>query len=598
MNWLAIIQYAVFLAVVVALVKPLGAYMANVFELKPTFLDFGLKPLEGLIYKICRIKAETEMTWREYAASFILFSGVGTIILFLILRLQSLLPFYSLTGDFLATPMTADLAMNTAISFATTTTWQAYGGETTMSYFSQTAGLTAQNFLAGAAGLAVGAAFIRGFARERSATIGNFWVDLTRSLLWIMLPLCLSGSLLLVWQGVPANFNAYNSATLVDKNITTETDKKDADGNVVKDAEGNPVKETTAVTSQTIAQGPVAVLEMPKNLGTNGGGFFNTNAAHPYENPTPLTNFLEMLAILLIPAAFTYTFGQMTGRRRQGWLLFWVMLVLFTGGLFFAHLAEQNANPTSASNLTSTENLEGKETRFGIGGSVLGAVTTSNGATGSYNSMHDSFTPLGGMVPLVNMLLGEIIFGGLGTGLYSIVFTALIALFLAGLMIGRKPEYLGKEIGVTEIKLMMLYTLAAPLFVLTLTALALVTTGGLAGLTTNTGAHGFTEIFYAYASAFANNGQNFAGLSANNVFYNTTISFAMLAGRFGLMIPALALAGAFARQGRRPVTMGTLPTDSAAFGIFLAATALIVGGLSYLPALALGPLLEHFLMLK
>ncbi len=517
-SWLSIFQYIVFLAAVVALVKPLGGYMANVFEGKPTFFDFVLKPLENLIYKICRVDAESEMTWREYAAAFILFGAVGTFLLYFILRLQAFLPFYAATKDFLATPMTPDLEMNTAISFATTTTWQAYAGETTMSYFAQTAGLTAQNFLAGAAGLAAGAAFIRGFAREKSDTIGNFWVDLTRSLLWIMLPLCLLGSLALVWQGVPANFNYYTSANLVDRNIVAEIDKKDSDGNLVSGANGANVKETIAVSAQIIAQGPVAVLEMPKNLGTNGGGFFNTNAAHPFENPTPLTNFLEMLAIVLIPAAFTYTFGKMTNRPRQGWLLFWVMLALFGCGLLFTHLAEQNANPAVAQNLTSAANLEGKETRFGVAGSVLGAVTTSNGATGSYNSMHDSYTPLGGMVPLVNMLLGEIVFGGLGTGLYSIVFTALIALFLAGLMIGRKPEYLGKEIGVLELKLIMLYTLAAPFVVLTLTALALVTTGGLAGLTPNTGAHGLTEIFYAYASAFANNGQNFAGLSANTVF--------------------------------------------------------------------------------
>lgn len=597
-SWLVILQYLVFLAVVTALVKPLGGYLANVFEGKPTFLDFFLRPAERAIYKICRVAAEKEMTWREYAVSFILFSLVGTVLLFLILRLQSFLPFYAFTQDFLVTPLTPDLAMNTAISFATTTTWQAYGGETTMSYFSQTVGLTAQNFLAGAAGLAVGIAFLRGFTRERSETIGNFWVDLTRSLLYVLLPLCLIGSLLLVWQGVPANFNSYSSATLIDKNITAEVDKKDAENNVLKDAEGNAVKETQPVASQTIAQGPVAVLEMPKNLGTNGGGFFNTNAAHPFENPTPLTNFLEMLSIILIPAAFTYTFGRMLNRQRQGWLLFRVMMVLFIGGLIFTHLAEQNANPIIAQNLTSPANLEGKETRFGVGGSVLGAVTTSNGATGSYNSMHDSYTPLGGGVLLVNLLLGEIIFGGLGTGLYSIIFVALIALFLAGLMIGRKPEYLGKEIGVPEIKLIMLYTLAAPFTILLLTAIAVSTSAGLAGLTTNDGAHGFTEIFFAYASAFANNGQNFAGLSANSIFYNLTISVAMIVGRFGLAIPALALAGSFAKQGRRVTTVGTLPTDSFAFGTMLAGTALIVGGLSYLPALALGPVLEHFSLYK
>lgn len=567
---LSVGQYAIFLGVVILLVKPVGGYMARVFEGQPTFLDFAARPLEKLVYKLARVDINKEQTWSEYAASFIIFGLVGTIVLFLILEAQAILPFFPLTKDFLPTPMTGDLAMNTAVSFSTTTTWQAYGGETTMSYFSQIIGLTVQNFLAGAGGLAVGVAFIRGFAREKSETLGNFWVDLTRSILWILLPLSFIGSLLLIWQGVPVNFSTYTQIA------------------------------TPEGATQTIAQGPVAILESIKNLGTNGGGFFNTNAAHPFENPTPLTNFLEMLAIVILPASFTYTFGKMINRQRQDWMLFGVMLVLFSAGLFFAHWAEAKGNPLVADAISqvSAPNMEGKETRFGIGGSVLAAITTSNGATGSYNSMHDSYTPLGGLVPLVNMLLGEIVFGGLGTGLYSIIFVALIALFLGGLMIGRKPEYLGKEIGVYEIKMIMLYTLAAPFAVLVLTALAVSTESGLAGLTTNDGAHGFTEIYYAYASAFANNGQNFAGLSVNSIFYNVTTAIAMMIGRFGLAIPALALAGAFARQGRRVVTVGTLPTDSFAFGVFLAGTAIIVGALSYFPALALGPILEHLSLYK
>ena len=570
-SWWPIIQYLVFLAVVVALVKPIGTYMTRVFERQPTFLDVALRPVERLIFKITRVDETREMTWREYASSFVQFGLVGTLLLFLILEFQSFLPFFSLTKDFLVTPMTPDLAMNTAISFSTTTTWQAYGGETTMSYFSQVVGLTVQNFLAGAAGLAVGVAFIRGFVRERSDTLGNFWVDLTRSVLWILMPLSLLGSILLVWQGVPANFQAYTQAASL---------------------EG---------ASQTIAQGPVAILELIKNLGTNGGGFFNVNAAHPFENPTPLTNFLENLAIVILPAAFTFTFGKMIGRQRQGWLLFWVMTVLFTVGIFFSHWTEQRGNPMIADAMSqeaSVPNLEGKETRFGVGGSVLAAVVTSNGATGSYNSMHDSYTPIGGLVPLVNMLLGEIVYGGLGTGLYSIIIVALTALFLGGLMVGRKPEYLGKEIGVPEIKLLIVYTLAAPFVVLILTATAVSTVGGLAGLTTNDGAHGFTEILYAYTSAFANNGQNFAGLSANSTFYNLTTSIAMIAGRFGLAIPALALAGSFAQQGRRVLTVGTLPSDSFSFGVFLAGTAIIVGALSYFPVLTLGPLLEHLTLFR
>ena len=564
-SWWSVAQYSVFLVAVVLLVKPVGAYMADVFERQPTFLDFAFNPFEKLIYKITRVDAEREMNWREYAAAFIIFSFAGTIVLFLILEAQTILPFFSLTKDSLTSPMTPDLAMNTAISFATTTTWQAYGGETTMSYFSQIVGLTVQNFLAGAGGLAVGIAFIRGFKREKSATLGNFYVDLTRGLLRILLPLSLIGSLILVWQGVPVNFSAYTNVPTV---------------------EG---------ASQTIAQGPVAILESIKNFGTNGGGFFNVNAAHPFENPTPLTNFLEMLSIVILPAALTYTFGKMIGRQRQGWLLFRVMTVLFVGGIVAAHWSEQRGNPAIAQVIhqNSAPNMEGKETRFGIGGSVLGAVVTSNGATGSYNSMHDSYTPIGGLVLLVNMLLGEIIFGGLGSGLYSIIFVALIALFLGGLMIGRKPEYLGKEIGVYEIKMIMLYTLAAPFAVLVFSALAIATQSGLNGLTTNDGAHGFSEIFYAYTSAFANNGQNFAGLSANSIFYNVTTAAAMMIGRFGLAIPALALAGSFAAQGRRVTTVGTLPTDSFSFGIFLAGTAIVVGALSYFPALALGPILEH-----
>jgi K+-transporting ATPase ATPase A chain len=566
----SVVQYAVFLGAVILLVKPVGGYMARVFEGQPTFLDFAARPLEKLLYKIARVDASREMTWREYATTFVIFNMVGTIAVFLILEIQAILPFFALTKDFLTTPMTVDLAFNTAVSFSTTTTWQAYGGETTMSYFSQILGLTVQNFLAGAGGLAVGVAFIRGFKHEKRETLGNFWFDLTRGLLWILAPLSFVGSLLLVWQGVPVNFSAYTNAATIDG------------------------------ATQTIAQGPVAVLELIKNLGTNGGGFFNVNAAHPFENPTPLTNFIEMLAIVILPAALTYTFGKMINRQRQGWLLFWVMTVLFAGGIIFTHWAEEHGNPSVAQTLsqTSVPNLEGKETRFGIGGATLAAIATSNGATGSYNSMHDSYTPLGGLVPLVNMLLGEIVFGGLGTGLYSIIFVALIALFLGGLMIGRKPEYLGKEIGVFEIKMIMLYTLAAPFAVLVLTALAISTENGLAGLTTNDGAHGFSEIIYAYASSFANNGQNFAGLSANSVFYNVTTAVAMMIGRFGLAIPALALAGAFAKQGRRVVTVGTLPTDSFAFGVFLGGTALIVGALSYFPALALGPVLEHLSLFK
>jgi len=487
MNLANLLQYVLFLLIVGALVKPVGSYLALVFGGETTFLDFLLRPLERWIYRLARVDPQEEMDWQQYASSFVCFSLAGTLILFFILRLQSYLPLFALNANFLTTPLTPDLAMNTSISFATTTTWQAYGGESTMSYFSQIVGLTVQNFLAGAAGLAVGIAFIRGLARACTNALGNFWVDLVRGLLWVLLPLSLLGSLVLVAQGVPANFSAYTNA------VTVEGGR------------------------QVIAQGPVAVLEFIKNLGTNGGGFFNVNGAHPFENPTPLSNLIEMLAIVLLPAALTYTFGRMIGRTRHGWVLFWVMTVLFTSGLLIHEWAEQKGNPllarainaNAAANQTGG-NMEGKEVRFGIAGSTLAAIATSNGATGSYNSMHDSYTPLGGLIPLANMLLGEIIFGGLGSGIYSIILTALIGLFLAGLMIGRKPEYLGKEIGIPEMKLIMLYNIAGPLAVLVLTALAVITKAGLAGLTMNDGPHGFTEIIYAYTSAFANNGQNFA----------------------------------------------------------------------------------------
>jgi K+-transporting ATPase ATPase A chain len=570
MSLPALAQYSVFLIVVLTLVKPFGGYMACVFAGQKTWPDLFLRPCERLIYKITRVDSTMEMNWKQYALAFITFSLVGTIATFLILRFQSLLPYFGLTSAHLTTPMTPDLAANTAISFSTTTTWQAYGGETTLSYFSQTFGLAVQSFLAGAGGLAVGVAFIRGLARENTDRLGNFWVDLVRALLWLMLPLSILASLVLVWQGVPMNFSAYT---------------------VAKTVQGG---------TQTIAQGPVAAFEAIKNLGMNGGGFFNVNGAHPFENPTPFTNFFEMLLIAVVPAAFVNTFGRMTGRLRESWLLLWAMVVLFAVGLLAVGAFEERGTPAmrhmvNKSALTMP-NLEGKEVRFGIGGSALTAITTSNGATGSYNSMDDSYTPGGGGVLLMNMLLGEIIFGGLGSGLYSIILIALIGLFLAGLMIGRSPEYIGKQIGITQIKFIMLFLLASPVTVLALTAIAVVTQAGLAGLTTNGGPHGLTSILFAYASSFANNGQNFAGLNANSIFYNVTTAVAMMVGRFGLAVPALALAGSFAAQGRRPTTLGTLPAYTFSFGVLVVATALIVGSLSYFPVLALGPILEHLLM--
>ena len=570
MDFYSAIQYVVFVIVVTALVKPLGGYMERVFSWQRTVLDRFCLPVERLIYRITFVHPDSEMTGKEYATCFVLFGLAGTLLLYGILRLQQFLPWFF--PQYHTTPLSPDLALNTVISFSTTTTWQAYAGENTMSYFSQMVGLCAQNFLAGAAGLAVGIAFIRGLARQLSNTLGNFWVDLTRALLWVLLPGALLGAVLLVWQGVPMNFHPYTVATTV---------------------EG---------VHQVIPQGPVAALEIIKNLGTNGGGFFNANGAHPYENPTPLTNFLEMLAIVLLPAALTNTFGRMVGQPRQGWLLYCVMLLLFGCGLVLVHHFEQGGIAQIRnvdfrnSRLQSGGNMEGKEVRLGIGGSTLTAVVTSNTATGSNNSMHDSYTPLGGMVLLVNMLLGELVFGGLGSGLYSMIMAAAIAVFLAGLMVGRTPEYLGKKIGPAENKMIMLYALAAPLVVLPLTAIAVSTRAGLSGLTINGGPHGFTEILFAYTSCFANNGQSFAGLSANTSFYNLTTELAMMAGRFGLAIPALAFADLFGRQRTTPSSSGTLPTYSLAFGALLTTCLITMVALSYLPALALGPVLERLLL--
>ena len=554
------IQAGLFVVVMVLLVKPVGTYLERVFERRHTLLDPILLPIERLIHWLVGIDFQREMDWKRYSLAFCVFGVVNIVLLYFALRWQCYFPWFF--PKFMTTQMTADLAANTAVSFATTTTWQAYSGEATMSYLSQLL-LAGQNFLAGAAGLAVGVAFIRGYARERTMGLGNFWFDLTRAVLWVLLPVSLVGSLFLVAQGVPMNFRPYT------------------------------VGHTLEGATQAIAQGAVAALEFIKNLGTNGGGYFNANGAHPFENPTPLTNFVELLAIAVIPAAFTHTFGRMVGRPREGWVIFWTMTALFVAGLLVCNWAETSAH-SSLANTVIGGNMEGKEVRFGIGGSALAALVTSNGATGSYNSMDDSFQPLGVMVPLLNMLLGEIVYGGLGSGLYGMIFVALIALFIGGLMIGRTPEHLGKQIGPPEMKIIAIYTLVGPVTVLALTALAVITKPGLAGLTTNAGPHGFTEILFAYASAFANNGQSMAGLSANNVFYNTTTIVAMLAGRYVLAVLALSLAGRFAAMSRRPPSPGTMPSDGFVFGVLLTGTALLLGALNFLPALTLGPIVEHF----
>lgn len=560
------LQFVVFLLIVTALVRPLGSYLARVFEGQWTLLDPVCLPLERGDYRLAGIDPRREMGWAEYAGAFLRFSVLGMLLLYIILRLNAHLPWFD--GTYMTTPMSTDLALNTAVSFATTTTWQAYAGEATLSYSAQMVGLVAQNFLAGASGLAVGVAFIRGFARRGSSTLGNFWRDLVRAVLWVLLPAALLMAVVLMWQRVPMNFADYTVA----------------DG---------------LTGSQVIAQGPVAALETVKNLGTNGGGFFNANGAHPFENPSSFTNAIEMLAIVALPAALTYTFGTLTGRRRDAWLLYIVMVVLFSAGLLLTAAFEQGGNPLYPETVSQSStdqpggNMEGKETRFGIASTALTVTATSNAATGSYNAMHDSLTPLGGAVPLVNMQLGKLVFGGLGTGIYSMVIVALLAMFVTGLMIGRTPAYLGKRIGPAETRLVTLYILIGPAAILGLTAVAVVSEAGLRGLTTNDGAHGFTEILYAYASSVANNGQNFAGLSANTWFYNVTTAIGMLAGRFGLAVVALAIAGYMVRQPTRQATAGTFPTASPLFALVLTATILIVGLLTFLPALALGPLAEH-----
>jgi K+-transporting ATPase ATPase A chain len=559
--WADAAQYVAFLVIVTAMVPVTGSYMARIFSGQPTWFDPVLRPIERSLYRLTRVDPSTQMGWLEYAACFVGFTLLGTLLLGVILLVQFALPFYD--SGAINTPMTPDLAINVAVSFATTTTWQPYAGESTMSYTAQMVGLAAQNFLAGAAGLAIGVAFIRGLAGRRVRTIGNFWVDLVRASLWILLPISLIGGIVLVWQGVPMNWQPYVSANTV---------------------EG---------ATQTIAQGPVAALELIKNLGTNGGGFFNANGAHPYENPNPVTNLIELLAIAVLPAGFTFTFGRMVGRPREGWTLYAIMVCLFVAGVVATQWAEQTGNPL----LQHLSNMEGKETRFGIGGSVLNEVVTANAATGSTNSAPDSYTPVGGLVAVVNLLLGEIVFGGLGTGLYSLILVVLLALFITGLMVGRTPEYLGKKIGPPEIKLVMIYTLLGPAAVLMLAAVAVVTDAGTGALTTNTGPHGFTEIVFAYATSLANNGQSFGGLSANTPFWNATTVLAMLIGRLGLGVLALALAGRFGVQPRRPHSPGTLPTDSLLFATLVTGTAVVVSALNFLPALPLGPIVEHLRMI-
>src|SRR5579875_1410310 len=565
----AVLQVGVFALVVTIVSVPLGLYMARVFCEERTLLDPVLRPVERAIYRLCGVRPGTEMTWAEYAAAILLFSMAGMLVLYGLERMQQVLPFNPQGLG----PVAQDLAFNTAASFATNTNWQAYAGESTMSYLTQMAGLTFHNFVSAAVGIAAAIAVIRGFVRRSARTIGNFWVDLTRAVLWVLLPICLVGALILVWQGVPQNLRPYVHAR------------------------------TLEGAEQVIAQGPVASQEIVKELGTNGGGFFNANSAHPYENPTPLTNLLEMLAIFAIPAGLTHTFGRMAGDRRQGWALFGAMALLFLAGAEAAIWAEQSGNPNfarlglqqTASAAQSGGNMEGKEVRNGIVNSALWATITTDTSCGAVNSMHDSFTPLGGFIPLLNMQIGEIIFGGVGSGLFGMLVMAVLAVFIAGLMVGRTPEYLGKKIEGREMKLAMLYVLIFPAVILLPAGAAMVTKAGLAAIT-NPGPHGFTQVLYAFTQAGANNGSAFAGLNANAPFYNWTLVLSMLSGRFMMMIPALALAGSLAGKRAVPPSAGTFPTNGVSFVILLVGVILIVAALTCFPADALGPIVEHLAM--
>jgi K+-transporting ATPase ATPase A chain len=581
-GWL---QITIFFLLILLTTKPLGRYMARVFEGRKTFLDPLLVPVEKLLYRLTRVDREDEMRWTEYGVAMLLFSLITLLLTYVIERAQHILPWnpQHLAG------VTPALAWNTAVSFTTNTNWQSYVPEQTMSYLTQMLGLATHNFWSAATGIALAVAFIRGIARREMKTLGNFWVDLTRATLWVLLPISVVLALVLVSQGVIQNLRPYVTAQILQPQTQTTT--------------GSDGKSTTVTTrTQTIAQGPVASQEAIKMLGTNGGGFFNTNSAHPFENPTPFSNLLEMFAIFLIPAGLTATLGEMTGSPRHGWAVFAAMAVLWFAGVFTCYWAESQPSPLlhgveqRASINQAGGNMEGKEVRFGIANSALFATVTTDASCGAVNSVHDSFTPLGGMVPMVNILLGEIVFGGVGAGLYGMLIFVIISVFIAGLMVGRTPEYLGKKIEAYDVQLAMLYLLIFPLIILGLTAISVLSPSfGLSALT-NQGPHGLSEILYAYTSATGNNGSAFAGLSANTRWYNVTLGIAMFCGRFLMIVPMLAVAGNLVTKRRAPASVGTFPVTTPLFSALLTSVILIVGALTFVPALSLGPVLEHLMM--
>ncbi len=598
MTLYSYIQIGIYFVVLILLVKPLGSYMARVYQGESTFLDRPIRPVEGVIYRLIGIDPQDEMDWKTYAIALLVFSALSVLVVYLLQRIQGLLPLNP--QKFGAT--TPDLSFNAAVSFATNTNWQSYGGETTLSYLTQMVGLTVQNFVSAAAGMAVLVAFIRALARKQTTKLGNFWVDLTRGTLYILLPLAIIFSLVLVSQGVVQTLSPYKQATLLQPS-SYQLPKLDANGNPVTDSQGTPVTETITQTTQLLAVGPAASQIAIKQLGTNGGGFFNANSAHPFENPTPLSNFLEMLAILLIPAALTYTFGKMVGSTRQGWAILAAMLLLLWVPLGLAFAAEQTGNPAltslgvdqTASATNPGGNMEGKEVRFGIANSALWATATTAASNGSVNSMHDSYTPLGGLAPLWMMMLGEVSFGGVGSGLYGMLVFVIVAVFVAGLMVGRTPEYLGKKIESYEMKMASILILIMPLTVLVLTAIGVITSAGKATIF-NPGAHGFSEVLYLFTSQGNNNGSAFAGIGANNPFYNLTGGVDMIIGRFFLAVPTLALAGSLVKKKKTPESAGTLPTHTPLFIVWLIAVVILVGALNFFPALALGPIVEHLML--
>jgi potassium-transporting ATPase potassium-binding subunit len=580
-GWFQIFLYFVALLLVT---KPMGAYMYRVFERKRTGLDFVLRPIEKLVYRVCGIDEEKEMRWLEYGTAMLLFSGVSLVLLYIFERAQLWLPW---NPQKLAN-VAPDLAWNTAVSFTTNTNWQSYSGESTMSYLTQMAGLAYHNFISAAVGIALAIALIRGVARRESSTIGNFWVDTTRALLWVLLPVSLVVALFFVSQGMIQNLKPYTTAQVVEPQVV---ETKNPDGSVKKDT----------VTTQVIAQGPVASQEVIKMFGTNGGGFFGANSAHPFENPSPGTNFIQMLLIFAIPSGLTYTLGSMTGSRRHGWAVWSAMAAMFLCGVLVVYAAESRGNPllkgldTHASELQSGGNMEGKEVRFGIANSSLFTTITTDASCGAVNNQHDSLTPIGGMIPLINIMLGEVVFGGVGAGMYGMLVFVILAVFLAGLMVGRTPEYLGKKIESYDVKMAVLAILITSMTILIFSGVASVAKFGTSSIS-NPGPHGLSQILYAYTSSVGNNGSAFGGLNTNTPWYNSSLAVAMLLGRFFMVIPILAIAGNLAAKKHVPESLGTFPVTGPLFTVLLVCTILIVGALTFFPALSLGPVLEHLMM--